>query len=177
MLMKRYRQSAASTFTVYDTRGTGLYDFTAGGKSIVVGGLTASKDPFFLETLTKFRMNNGITALFEFQHLLSSIPVKTFHYNGFYRKGSCIGFQGKRIVILNKPLSRRFTGRMKVDYLVVSGGPGTDLKDVVSHLIPGIVILDSSNPPWKVKAWMKEAHWLGVHCHAVTVSGAFADTF
>jgi competence protein ComEC len=177
MVLKRYRQAAACTFTVYDTRGTGLYDFTAGGKSILVGGLPASKDPFFLETMTKFRMNNGVTGLFEFQHPLPSLPDKTFHYPGFYRQGGCIGFQGKRIVILNKPLSRRYTGRMKVDYLVVSGGPWTTLKDMISHFLPGTVILDSSNPPWKVKAWLKEAHGLGVRCHAVSVAGAFTEKF
>jgi hypothetical protein len=39
------------------------------------------------------------------------------------------------------------------------------------------VILDASNPLWKVKAWIKEAHGLGVRCYSVSVSGAFREEF
>jgi len=66
---------------------------------------------------------------------------------------------------------------MNVDYLIVSGSPKVKLRDIMKHLRPGLVILDASNPPWKVKAWIKEANGLGVRCYSVSLSGAFREAF
>jgi competence protein ComEC len=177
-LRERFRQTSGSVFTVYDARGTSLYDFTAGGKSILVGGLSALKDPLFLETLTKSRWNSKVNGLFEFQHPLPSSCNRSFHYGGFfYKKGNYIGFHGKRIVIVNKPVPAKTNLKMEVDYLIISGSPKVKLKELMKHFRSGLVILDASNPPWKVKAWMKEAHGLGVRCYSVSVSGAFREEF
>ena len=177
-LRERFVRVSGSTFTVYDARGTGLYDFTAGGKSILVGGLSALKDPFFQETMVKSRWNTKVSGLFEFQHPLSSSGNRSFHYGGFfYKKGNYIGFRGKRIVILEKPIPEKAVLKMEVDYLILSGSPKVKLRDLMKHFSLGLVILDASNPPWKVKTWMKEAHGLGVRCYSVSVSGAFREEF
>ena len=91
--------------------------------------------------------------------------------------GSYIGFRGKRIVILNKPIPEKVVRKMAVDYLIISGSPKVKLRDLMKHFSPGLVILDSSNPPWKVKVWMMEAHGLGIRCYSVSVSGAFREEF
>jgi competence protein ComEC len=177
-LLERFRQVSVSTFTVYDARGTGLYDFTAGGKSIIVGGLSALKDPFFRETMMKSRWNMKVNGLFEFQHPLPSCHKRSFHYGGFFlRKGNYIGFQGKRIAILDKAIPEKGNLKLSVDYLIISGSPKIKMEDVMKHFFPGLVILDSSIPPWKVRTWMKEAHGLGVRCYSVSVSGAFREEF
>ncbi|MCX6246867.1 MAG: ComEC/Rec2 family competence protein [Bacteroidetes bacterium] len=178
VLMERWHQAAASTITVYDVRGPGLYDFTAGGKSILVGGLSALNDPFFSETMMKYRQINKISGLFEFQHPLPSRKgYSAFQSDGFYRKGNYIGFSGKKIGIVNRVFRGNRSCKMKVDYLIISGGPKTTLKEVIKYFNPGMVIFDASNSLWKVKEWMKEAHWLGLRCHSVSVSGAFREEF
>jgi competence protein ComEC len=177
-LWERYRQVSVSKFTVYDVRGQGLCDFITGGKSILVGGLSALKEPFFLDAFRKSRWNEKVTGLFGFQYPLPLCHNKPFHYgNLFYKKGNFIGFGGKRIVILDQKIRDNSNLVLGVDYLIVSGNPGSDLKDILRHFKPGIVILDASNAPWKVKKWIKEAHWLGVHCYSVSASGAFTDKF
>jgi competence protein ComEC len=70
--------------------------------------------------------------------------------------------------------SNRVSG---VDYLIISGNPRLDLEGIVKQFKPGIVIFDASNSPWNVKKWKKEAHWLGVHCYSVSISGAFTVKF
>ena len=88
-----------------------------------------------------------------------------------------IGFRGIRIVILNKPIPENVIRKMEVEYLIISGSPKVKLKRLMQHFSPGLVILDASNPHWKVKAWMKEAHGLGIQCYSVSVSGAFTKEF
>ncbi len=177
-LWKKYRQASVSKFTVYDVRGQGLCDFITGGKSILVGGLSALKEPFFLDTFRKYHWNEKVTGLFEFQLPLPLCYNKPFHYGDlFFKKGNFIGFGGKRIVIIDQKSKDNSELVLGVDYLIISGNPKSDLKDILKHFRPGIVILDASNALWKVKEWMKEAHWLGVHCYSVSVSGAFTDEF
>ena len=176
-LKERFGQASKSVFTVYDARGTGLYDFTTGGKSILVGGLAALKDPFFQETMVKYRWNTKVSGLFEFQHPLPSSCERSFHCDGFYKKGNYIGFRGKRIAIIEKSVPEKAVRKMAVDYLIISGSPKVKLRDLMKHFSPGLVILDASNPSWKVKAWMMEAHGLGIRCYSVSVSGAFREEF
>lgn len=177
-LWKRYTQVSVSKITVYDVRGPGLFDFITGGKSILVGGLSALEETFFLETFKKSRWNENITGLFDFQHPIPFCTDKPFRYGGmFYKKGNFIGFGGKRIVIIDQKIKNNSNLILGVDYLIISGNPRSDLQDILKHFRPGIVILDASNAPWNVKKWMKEAHWLGVHCYSVSLSGSFTDMF
>jgi competence protein ComEC len=177
-LRNTFMQASVSKITVYDVRGQVLCDFIAGGKSILVGGLSALKEPFFLDTYRKYHWNEKVSGLFEFQFPLPSSYDKPFHYgNLFYKKGNFIAFGGKKIVVVDQKIGDNSNLILCVDYLIISGNPRSDLKDLVRHFRPGIVILDASNTPWNVKKWMKEAHWLGVHCYAVSISGAFTDKF
>jgi competence protein ComEC len=177
-LRNTFMQASGSKITVYDVRGQVLCDFITGGKSILVGGLSALKEPFFLDTYRKYHWNEKVSGLFEFQLPLPSCKDKPFHYgNLFYKKGNFIAFGGKKIVIIDQKIGDNSNLILCVDYLIISGNPRSDLKDLVRHFRPGIVILDASNTPWNVKKWMKEAHWLGVHCYAVSISGAFTDKF
>jgi competence protein ComEC len=176
-LQRRYQQMSMNTFTVYDVKGNGLFDFTTGGRSILVGSLSSMKDPFFHETLLKSRWNEKVTGLFEFQYPLPSAK-KAFQYGKFfYKNGSFISFWRKKIAIITKRMPETGIRKLNVDYLIISGNPKSDLKDILRNINPSIVILDSSNPLWKVKEWMKEAHNLHVQCHSVSISGAFRDVF
>jgi competence protein ComEC len=176
-LQRRYQQVSRSTFTVYDVKGYGLFDFTIGGKSILVGGLSSLKDPFFHETLSKSRWNEKVTGLFGIQYPLPYIK-KAFQYgNFFYMKGGLISFNGKKIAILTKKIPGTVLRKLKVDYLIISGNPKSDLKDILRNFNPSFVIFDSSNPQWKVKEWMKEAHNLHVQSYSVSISGAFRELY
>jgi competence protein ComEC len=177
-LWERYKQVSVSKITVYDVRGPGLFDFITGGQSILVGGLQALKEPFFLDTFRKSRGNEKITGLFEIQYPLPFCTDTPFRYGSmFYKKRNFICFEGKKIVIIDHKIKEKSDPVLNVDYLIISGNPHSELKDILRHFKPGIVIFDASNTPWKVKEWVKEAHWLGVPCYSVSISGAFTDKF
>ena len=177
-LWERYRQMTMSKFTVYDIRGKGLCDFITGGKSILVGRLSALKDPFFRDAFMKSRWNDKVTGLFEFQDPLPSHDDRPFHYGGFfYRKGNFINFGNKRIVIINNKIPGNTDFKLNVDYLIITGNLKFSLKEVTKHFKPGLIIFDASNSQRKVKEWMKEAHGSGLPCYSVSVSGAFTSEF
>jgi competence protein ComEC len=177
-LRERLGRVSRCTFTVYDIRGSGLCDFTAGGKSILVGRLSALKDPVFMETMMKSRWNEKVNGLFEIQFPLRSSGNRHFSYdNCFFKKGNYIGFHGKKIVILNRSVPKKPNLKMEVDYLIISESPKSKLKDILKHFKPGVIIFDASNPSWKVKAWIKEAHFLGIRYYDVADSGAFREEF
>ena len=175
-LLVRIQRASGSTFTVYDVKNNGLSDYASGGKSILVGRLSALKDPFFRETITKSRWSDKVTGLFEFQCLPGSQYRRAFHYGGyFYKKDDYLGFRGKRIAILTQKIPARSAGSLDVDYLVLSGNPKVRLQDIIKHIRAKVVIIDASNSSWRAAGWMKEAHWLGMRCHSVAVSGAFQE--
>jgi competence protein ComEC len=176
-LWERSGKVSKSSFTVYDVKGIGLYDFISGGKSILVGGLSVMKDPFFHDMIMKSRWNTKVTGLFEFQYPLPNNCNNAFHSEGFFRKWNYIGFRGKRIVILNKSIPLQAVRKLEVDYLIVTRNPKIKMKDLLRNFKPGLVILDASVPLWKVKEWMKEAHWLGIRCYSISISGAFTVAF
>ncbi len=178
MVWGRYMQMTRSRFIVYDTRGKGVCDFITGGRSILVGRLSALSDPFFRDAFIKSRRNDRVTGLFEFQHPLPSQGRRPFRYGGyFYREGNFINFRGKRIVIVDSKIRGSPTLSLKVDYLIITGNLRSSLKEVTTHLKPGLIILDASNSQRKVREWIKEAQGLGLTCYSVSASGAFAVEF
>ena len=173
---KLYQQARKSTFTVYDVKGSGLYDFTAGGKSILVGNISALKDPYFNDTFHKSRWNDNVDGQFEFESsvLRSDRP---FRYGGFTLRGDYIAFNGKMFAIITKKHSSKGVQKLMVDYLIISRNPRSTLKDLVANFNAGIIIFDASNSVIKVNAWIKEAHYLGLRCYTVPLSGAFRGEF
>ena len=173
-LRERYWQMTMHKFKVYDIRGKGLCDFITGGKSILVGSLSALKDPFFRDAFMRSRWNDKVTGLFGFQSPLPSQDNRPFHYGGsFYKEGNFINFGNKRIVIVNNKIPGCTNIKLNVDYLIITGNLKCSLKDITKHFKPGLIIFDASNSQRKVKEWMKEAHVSGLPCYSVSVSGAF----
>jgi competence protein ComEC len=173
-LNETVHHSTIGTFTIYDIKKRSLFDFSAGGRSILMGDLSILKDPFILDVITKSRWNDNVTGLFSFQYPLPKVTDKIFRNEKlFIKQGNIIGFCGRKIVIIDKRISMRASVKLNVDYLVISGNPKWRLTEILQHYRAGTVIFDASNSIWKVQAWIKEAHYLGLKCHSVSLSGAW----
>jgi competence protein ComEC len=177
-LVDHYHQYSRKEFVVYDVKKSGLYDFTAGGKSILAGDLSVVKDPFFADILKKSRWISRTKGLFDFQYPDHDLSTKPFAHDGiFYKRGRFLQFYNKRIMIIDHPLPKGVRQRIKVSYLVISGNPRVKLKELLRHIRTDEIIFDPSNSLSKIKSWTKEAHGLGVRCFSVTESGAFNVVF
>jgi competence protein ComEC len=172
-LADHYQLYSRKQFIVYDIKKSRMYDFTEGGKSILVGDLAALKDAFFADNLKKSRWMSKTKGLFEFQYPLPGSKRQSFSHDGiFYKRGSFMEYCGKRFMILDRPL-KGIRKKMNVDYLIISGNPKLKLEEVVMQIGAGEIIFDPTNSITRVKAWTKEAHFLGIKTYSVSVSGAF----
>ena len=61
----------------------------------------------------------------------------------------------------------------KGDLFIVSGNPRGKFVNFVSGELPGIVVFDSSNPPWKIRSWAQECKSMGIPSYAVSEEAAF----
>ncbi|RYG34189.1 MAG: hypothetical protein EOO01_32490, partial [Chitinophagaceae bacterium] len=61
----------------------------------------------------------------------------------------------------------------QVHILVISGNPRGSLRDLLTGLMPGIVVFDSSNPGWRVKSWKQDCVEMNLNCYSVADEGAF----
>ena len=62
---------------------------------------------------------------------------------------------------------------VKVDYVVVSGAPDIDLKDIVKQFKCSKIIIDSSRHWRKFNEWKEEAKSITIPVHFVSEQGAF----
>ncbi|MCX6245378.1 MAG: ComEC/Rec2 family competence protein [Bacteroidetes bacterium] len=175
-LADNLQRLSRQTITIYEVKRSNLTELSNVGKSILIGNLSALKDPFFSENLRKYRWNNKIREVLEFQEPLPLYQIKPFrHEDYFLKRGKFIGFCGKRILILNRKVPRMSMKKMKLDYLIITGNPKVTLKEVLHCFNVKQVVIDLSNSLWKAKEWIREARGLGVKCYSVGLSGAFQE--
>ncbi|CAN5266857.1 hypothetical protein BH20BAC1_BH20BAC1_16860 [soil metagenome] len=64
-------------------------------------------------------------------------------------------------------------GKIKIDYLVISGNPRLYMQDLLKTFDPAIIIFDGSNPLWKIEKWKKDCERLHLRFYSVPEQGAF----
>jgi competence protein ComEC len=80
-----------------------------------------------------------------------------------------LSYRNKLIILARTPVHCS----IKADLLIVSGNPHGRFTNFVSGKLPRIVVFDSSNSTWKIKAWNQECRQLGIRSISVSEEGAF----
>jgi len=93
---------------------------------------------------------------------------------GLHFEAPFLQFKGMRIAMVDTTFrERQLDLPIKVDYVILSGGPKISLELLKEQFSFRQLIIDSSNPNWRTEIWLKEANELGIPCHAVSKNGAF----
>jgi competence protein ComEC len=83
-------------------------------------------------------------------------------------------FGDTRILLVDKNLRLSSTTQKLIpDIIIVSGNPKLYIKDLLAVTECKQVVIDGSNPTWKVNQWKKDCAVAGIACHIVSVNGAF----
>lgn len=80
---------------------------------------------------------------------------------------------GRRILFISGPIATQEGMAVQADCVVLSGNPGIRISELVHAVNCTLLVLDSSNPLWKVNKWKAECRQYNIRCYAVAEKGAF----
>jgi competence protein ComEC len=93
---------------------------------------------------------------------------------GLFIRSNLVIFGTKRLLVIEK--DTRFNPaahKINIDLVILSKNPRLYLKDLLSAIDCRQIVIDSSNPIWKVTQWQKDCKAAGIACHSVSINGAF----
>jgi len=91
-----------------------------------------------------------------------------------YQRNQGLQFFGKKILIIDKPVSVNMNQRMLlIDVLVLSKNARVKLADLARVIRPKMIVMDASNSLWKIAVWKKDCDELALPCFSVPEQGAF----
>ncbi|MDW8419303.1 MAG: ComEC/Rec2 family competence protein [Chitinophagales bacterium] len=94
--------------------------------------------------------------------------------------GKWISWRGKSIFIVNKDIPKTLaepTEKLHADFVIVSGNPRLYINTLCKVVQFSLLIIDTSNKPYKVKLWENECTRLGIPYWNVYKQGAYVRDF
>jgi len=157
--MAKLKWKQQRIFIVYHVPKNNCIDFVEGGKyqSISDSSLFHNKPAkyFYIEPSRKsFRVRPA-----------SATPLSIDNNNVI------LSFYGKRIAIIDTIIN--VNSPVIVDYLVLTGNPKMNIRDLADKFKFQKIIFPASNSLWKISKWKKECDSLHLHCFSVQDDGAF----
>jgi competence protein ComEC len=136
-------------------------DFIEGSNYLFKGDSDLIEDDFLQRFYLKSsRISNHVTQ--------SDSLANLVHCGGFYV------FKSKKIMIIEKPLIKITPDRkIDADIIIISKSPKLGISDIHNIFTCKQIILDASNPGWKIQKWLAECNELNIPCYSVPDKGAF----
>ena len=168
------QECSQKTFCVYSINRKSCFEFSENGKAF-----------FFCSDTLDDRENFYFNHHWQLQNVsevstyssagLSSVVGGELSYQ-LCCYGSCFQFHNYSVAFINKPLEKNFSSRrIKMDAVILSGNKKLKMENIVSWYDAGVIIFDSSNSPYKIQRWQKDAEMFHVRTYDVSKSGAFVQ--
>jgi competence protein ComEC len=159
---EKFSTARQHKFVVYNVPSHRAMDFISANHYYFSGDEDLRNDG----VLRNFHLKPGRIAM---RSALHDTALKSLiHDNNLYQ------FRKKTILnIQNENWNMTQQGKIKIDYLVISGNPRLYMQDLLKTFDPAIIIFDGSNPLWKVEKWKKDCERLHLRFYSVPEQGAF----
>lgn len=157
----RYIQERQGKIIIYNIQGYTAIDLIQGRKFAFIGDEALLKHPFLERFhLMPSRIAHGVSK----EQNLASVKVisgglQFRHLNMVLYKGGI--------------LPNQYGTTIPTDLLILSKGARANLHDILQSYPCKWVVIDSSNPQWRVKNWKKEAQHMKVQVFSTEAQGAF----
>lgn len=149
---------------VYNVSNHSAIDFIHGNEFKFIGDSEVVKD----------------VSLYTYNIKPSRILYQAFneiHQPFLYNKASVYYFNNKRVAIIT-PLSwQKYSSKIDVDVIVLSGNPDLKINDLHTKFNCSQYVFDNSNLPWKTARWKKDCSSLCIRSHSTAEDGAFVMDF
>ena len=141
------------------------------GKSIIVSDINAS-DKLIAFSIKPVLEKRGYTdGLF----LDTTLRFSGASYAG---DPNFLQFANFRILRWNRKFDDlTFSGKLKVDVILLSGNPRKKLADIKTCIDFSKVLIDGTNPDYKIKAWQSEAVEMNIPCYILKKNPAYILSF
>lgn len=161
---RTYQQQRQQKIIVYHIQGYTAIDFIHGKQFLCVGDDAILKKGF----LQNFHLKAS-----RIQHGLSWNPSLSY----LHQTENSFSFGNMRFVKYNgEPLPHGITKSVSIDVLLIGKGAKAKLADLIKIYSPKWVVMDGSNPSWRVQRWQKEAMQLNIKVFSTAQQGAFVLT-
>lgn len=158
----KWQTGRQHTLIIYNVPQHQAIDFIHGNKYKFLG------DSVLLE--------NGLLQNFHLKpaRIAQQINKRTDSLPGVFRQNMFYQFGDKKILIINKAIQfKDMHQKVQLDLLVVSKNPPVKLTSFLNAFNCKQVVVDASNPAWKIKQWKQECESLHVKFYSIPAQGAF----
>lgn len=88
-----------------------------------------------------------------------------------------ISYNNQLMALVDKPLASTSNQPILVEAIVLSKNPKLSLQQLTKHFTFKHLVIDGSNPFWKIEQWKQQASALNIKPHVTATDGAFEINF
>ena len=155
-----YKVRRQQKIIVYNVPKQQAIDFVSGSSYTFVGDPVLTEDGY----LRNFHLKPARTlyqALYEKQ------------LNGFFISRPFILFNGKKILLIDKPYKFEDDKKIAINTIIISKNPRLKILEIVSAFDCKQFVFDGSNSMYKINKWKRECDSLQLSYHITNEDGAF----
>lgn len=165
-----YKNLHQQKIIVYNVNRATAIEFLDNKKCIMITDSSLLADPSRIDYHIRNNwIKNGTNANSSI-HLLTS----DLEENNLFKKDNFIQFFDKTLALVNPELKLLpLKTKLYVDYLLISQNPDFEIEDIVGCFDFEMLIIDSSNPYWKVQRWVESCNAHAINYYVVKDKGAW----
>lgn len=148
---------------VYNVPQHNAIDFIAGKQYAFVGDTALLNNDY----LKSFHLKPSRTL-----HRITS----TSNFPDFYISYPFMQFQGKRILLIDRPFKFETPAKIPLDLIVISKNPRVRIAELAAVFDCRQYVFDGSNSTWKINQWKKDCDSLHLRNYSTPEKGAFELT-
>ncbi len=164
-----YRNSATQKLIFYSLRKNSAIAFFNGNKIHLVTELNP-EDKAYLFSVKPSLEHHGS------RHMTWHKPGSIFYSAEFCQQKGLMQFGDFKVMFWGSEMNGQSLNWMiKTDILLLSGNPVLKLKDLVDRVSFKRLLIDGTNPDYKIKKWILEAQSLGLPYHVLKKNSAWVQ--
>lgn len=167
---RSYKNVHQQKIIVYNINKATALEFLGNKKSILLTDSSFQQDP---SNIDYHIMNNWIRNGSN-SHADIHLMTTDFEMDNLYKKENFIQFFDKTMLLVNGDLKLLpLKTKLDVDYLFLTHSTNLDMEDLMRYIDFEILIIDSSNPNWKIQQWVELCETNSLKYHVTKENGAW----
>lgn len=156
-----------NSITFYSLRKNTAFSFFDRGRAYVYSDLDSADKTLAFSVHSAVQANADKSRYFKLNHQSQNNVV--FSDGNFFR---CKDW---KLLIWNKDInSNLYLRKISVDVLLLSGNPKVKLQDILKFVSFKLLVIDGSNPDYKIKQWAEEAKRLSLNFYVLKENPAYS---